>query len=246
MSCEISVKSFNPLEIKVDGFTRDDVINLEGAIICALNQKLDRLSVLTRGCNVYSSDGNILINDAYNTSSCLLSLLETLGFDVREIECELKGKNYIVSDKLLASLRSFGNDYKFNHKIINCALTPSVKEIISNNKFNVDLDLRVLDMILNIKQNGCYMELAKQEIITDYKDNKFVSELRGDIISSSLSINEDLSNIFNGVKENLVKTNEILKNATASIIAYRAKQMGYSIKEVRNGNKIELELVRCE
>ena len=41
-------------------------------------------------------------------------------------------------------------------------------------------------------------------------------------------------------------TNTKLKEATANIIAYRAKQMGYSIKEVRNGDKIELQLERCE
>ena len=246
MSCEITVKSFNPIEIKLGGCNKQDIINLEDAIVCALNQKLDRLSLLTKGCNIYSLDGNLLINDAYNVSSGALLLIETLGFKVKEVGCELKGKSYLVSDELLSTLRNFASNYNFGEKIANATLNETVKDIILKNKFEVDLDYKILDMVLNIKQNGTYVELAKQEVSTDYKDNKFVSEIRGDIISNGDNIKEELANIFKSVQETLINTNDKLKNATASIISYRAKQMGYSIKEVKKGDKIELELVRCD
>ena len=43
-------------------------------------------------------------------------------------------------------------------------------------------------MISNIKENGVYLEIAKQEIITNYKDDKFVSRELGDVISNKDSI----------------------------------------------------------
>ena len=246
MSCEITVKSFNPIEIKLGGCNKQDIIDLEDAIVCALNQKLDRLALLVKGCNVYNLDGNILINDAYNVATSVMPLIKALGLKVKELDCSLKGKSYLVSDELLSTLRNFAKDYNFGDKISNSSLTEVTKDIILKNKFEIDLNYKILDMVLNIKQNGSYLELAKQEITTDYKDNKFVSELKGDIISNGNSIMEELANIFGNVKAILEDTNNKLRDATASIISYRAKQMGYSIKEVKNGDKIELELVRCE
>ena len=246
MSCEITVKSFDPIEIEVEGCNKEDIISLENMIVCALNQKIERLGLLTKNCNVYSYGGNILINDAYNSSKELFNLINSLGFLIKEVSCELKGKTYIVSDKLLSTLRNFAKDYEFGNSIANDSVTVQVKNIIEINKFETELDYKILDMVLNIKENGKYLELAKQEVTTDYKDNKIINAIKGDIISSDFSIKEEFFTILKNTKAILDDTNVKLKEATASIITYRAKQMGYSIKEVRNGDKIELQLERCE
>ena len=158
----------------------------------------------------------------------------------------MKGKTYLISDDIVDTLRQFNRDYNFKSKIANKEVDAQVEKIIDENKFNFIVDNKILGMISNIKENGVYLEIAKQEIITNYKDDKFVSRELGDVISNKDSIKEELLKLSNKTQEMINNTNSKLKEGTSQIIKYRAKQMGYSIEEVRNGNEIQLVLVRCE
>ena len=246
MSVEMTVKTFEQVEVKVDGCNRLDILKLEDSLILALEQKLNKLNIVVKNFNVYVKDGMILVNDSYNMCPELITLSESLGFKIKKLETSLKGKTYLISDDIVDTLRQFNRDYNFKSKIANKEVDAQVEKIIDENKFNFIVDNKILDMISNIKENGVYLEIAKQEIITNYKDDKFVSRELGDVISNKDSIKEEFLKLSNKTQEMINNTNSKLKEGTSQIIKYRAKQMGYSIEEVRNGNEIQLVLVRCE
>jgi hypothetical protein len=246
MSVEMTVKTFEQVEVKVDGCNRLDILKLEDSLILALEQKLNKLNIVVKNFNVYVKDGMILVNDSYNMCPELITLSESLGFKIKKLETSLKGKTYLISDDIVDTLRQFNRDYNFKSKIANKEVDAQVEKIIDENKFNFIVDNKILGMISNIKENGVYLEIAKQEIITNYKDDKFVSRELGDVISNKDSIKEEFLKLSNKTQEMINNTNSKLKEGTSQIIKYRAKQMGYSIEEVRNGNEIQLVLVRCE
>ena len=246
MSVEMTVKTFEQVEVKVDGCNRLDILKLEDSLILALEQKLNKLNIVVKNFNVYVKDGMILVNDSYNMCPELITLSESLGFKIKKLETSLKGQTYLISDDIVDTLKQFDRKYDFKSKIANKEIDSQIEKIINENKFNFIVDNKILDMILNVKENGVYLEIAKQEIITNYKDDKFVSSERGDIISNKDSIKEEFLKLSNKTQEMINNTNSKLKEGTSQIIKYRAKQMGYSIEEVRNGNEIQLVLVRCE
>lgn len=246
MSVEMTVKTFEQVEVKVDGCNRLDILKLEDSLILALEQKLNKLNIVVKNFNVYVKDGMILVNDSYNMCPELITLAESLGFKVKKLETSLKGQTYLISDEIVDTLKQFDRNYDFKSKIANREVDSQIEKIINENKFNFIIDNKILDMILNVKENGVYLEMAKQEIITNYKDDKFVSSELGNIISNKESIKEEFLKLSNKTQEMINNTNSKLKEGTSQIIKYRAKQMGYSIEEVRNGNEIQLVLVRCE
>ena len=211
MSVEMTVKTFEQVEVKVDGCNRLDILKLEDSLILALEQKLNKLNIVVKNFNVYVKDGMILVNDSYNMCPELITLSESLGFKIKKLETSLKGKTYLISDDIVDTLRQFNRDYNFKSKIANKEVDAQVEKIIDENKFNFIVDNKILGMISNIKENGVYLEIAKQEIITNYKDDKFVSRELGDVISNKDSIKEELLKLSNKTQEMINNTNSKLK-----------------------------------
>jgi hypothetical protein len=107
----MTVKTFEQVEVKVDGCNRLDILKLEDSLILALEQKLNKLNIVVKNFNVYVKDGMILVNDSYNMCPELITLSESLGFKIKKLETSLKGKTYLISDDIVDTLRQFNRDY---------------------------------------------------------------------------------------------------------------------------------------
>ena len=67
MSCERRVHTFQQVEeVRIECCDKKELEELEKTIISSIEQKLEKLNILIKNCNVYSGNGMILVNDRYN------------------------------------------------------------------------------------------------------------------------------------------------------------------------------------
>ena len=106
MSCERRVYTFQQVEeVRIECCDKKELEKLEKTIISSIEQKLEKLNILIKNCNVYSGNGMILVNDRYNICSDLSTVAEAFGLNIKQVQCSLKGKNYIITDELLTVLK---------------------------------------------------------------------------------------------------------------------------------------------
>ena len=249
MSCEVTYSTFIRIEteeVKIECCNKKEIEKLEDCIISSITQKLEKINILIKNCNVYAFDGNVLVNDRYNICTDLISVAEAFGLTIKQIQCGLRGKNYIITDKLLSVLKQFERTFEFGNEIANQELTDLVKSAIEENKHEALIDAELLSMVQNIKKNGQYVTSRKREVIEDYEDDLLVGRSEGEWISDADSIRNKLINVSKEAQETINQTNSQLRDGTAKLIYTRARQMGYSVQEVKKGTQTQLVLVRCE
>ncbi len=176
----------------------------------------------------------------------ITSIAEALGLAISPIQCSLRGKNYIISDKLVSYLAQFGIGCNLGKKIANQELTETIKDIIAKNSPKTEIDTSILAMVENIMTNGQYITTRTREITEVYEDYFLYNRTEGEWKSDANEIRDRLMSISKQANETVKKTNEQLRDGTAKLIFARARQMGYSVQEVKNANQTQLVLVRCE
>ena len=118
MSCERRVHTFQQVEeVRIECCDKKELEELEKTIISSIEQKLEKLNILIKNCNVYSGDGMILVNDRYNICSDLVTVAEAFGLNIKQVQCSLKGKNYIITDELLTVLKQLEREFDFGTNI---------------------------------------------------------------------------------------------------------------------------------
>lgn len=251
MSCERKVYTFEEVEeVRIECCDKKEIEALEKTIISALEQKVEKLNVLIKNCNIYSYGGVILVNDRYNICSDLVSVAEALGMTITPIQCFLRGKNYIVTDELLSFLTQIGVSFEFGKSIANQDLDETAKEIIVKNLPKRAVDPSILAMVENIKLNGQYVTTRKRTVSEEYEEGygnrAFIGRSEGEWTSDADEIRGRLIELSKGAQTTVNRTNAQLRDGTARLIYARARQMGYAVQEVKKGTQTQLVLVRCE
>ena len=247
MSCERRVRTFQQVEeVRVECCDKKELEELEEAIIASLKQKLEKLNILIKNCNIYNRNGILLVNDRYNICSDLVTVANAFGLNIKQIQCSLKGKNYIISDDLLDILEQLGKKYAFGANIVNQDLSDNISKILKENTIVRNIDLDVLDMVRNIKKNGQYVTTRTRTIIEETEDNILIGRSEGEWISNADEIRSKLMKMAKKAQNVVNNINSQLRDGTVKLIYVRAKQMGYDVREVKNGVQTQLVLVRCE
>ena len=61
MSCEVRVTTFNEVqEVRIECCNKIEIGQMENSIISSITQKLEKLNVLIKNCDVYSDGTSIL------------------------------------------------------------------------------------------------------------------------------------------------------------------------------------------
>lgn len=247
MSCERRVKTFfETEEVKIEFCNRDEIESLENNIISAIEQKLDKLNLLIKNCDIYNYNSTLLVNDRYNICPNLIDVCTAFGMNVKNVDCSLKGKNYIISDSLLNVLKQLDKEYIFGQNISNKELNATILEIINKNILKEEIDSNILEIVRNIKKNGQYTTTRTRKIIEETEDDLLISKNIGKWITNYDIIKNQLLELSKTTNNILKETNKYLRNGTAEIIYSRARQMGYSVEKVNKGKEIQLVLVRYE
>ena len=246
MSCERRVHTFQQVEeVRIECCNKKELEDLEKTIITSLEQKLEKLNILIKNCNVFSGNGMVLVNDRYNICSDLITVAEAFGLNIKQIQCSLRGKNYIITDDLLTVLK-LEKEYEFGKNIANQELSDIVSQILSDNSITRNIDANVLDMVRNIKKNGQYVTTRTRTITEETEDGRLIGRSEGQWVSNADEIRNRLMDISKKAQNTVNRTNSQLRDGTAKLIYARARQMGYAVQEVKKGTQTQLVLVRCE
>ena len=247
MSCERRVYTFQEVEeVRIECCDKKEIEDLEKTIKNALEQKTEKLNVLIKNCNIYSFGGVILVNDRYNICSDLTTVAEALGLTINPVQCSLRGKNYIITDELVAFLLQFGITFDFGANISNQSLDATIKDIIIKNTPKREISQSILDMVSNIKANGQYVTTRTREITEEYDEDGLVGRSESAWVSDAEAVRGQLMEISKNAQNTVNRTNAQLCDGTAKLIYARARQMGYAVQEVKKGTQTQLVLVRCE
>ena len=247
MSSEIKTITFEEIqEVRIECCNKKEIDTLVKTIKQALEQKAEKLNVLIKNCNVYSHNGVILVNDRYNICKDLIEVAEALGLTISPIQCSLRGKNYVITDKLVSFLRQLGVVFEFGKTIQNQTLEDSIRDIIIENSPEHKIDQGILAMVANIMKNGEYVTTRKREISETYEDGRLIGSSKGNWVSDADAVRDRLMELSRKAQDTVNKTNTELRDGTAKLIYARARQMGYAVQEVKKGTQTQLVLVRCE
>lgn len=247
MSCERRITTFTEVEeVRIECCDALEIEQLEKTIISSIEQKLEKLNILIRNCNVYADGKTILVNDRYNICNDIKEVANAFGLDIKQIECSLRGKTYIISDKLLGTLKQFDRTYDYGLKITNQEMDELVSQLLKSNGFNYEINDDVLSMVKNIKKNGQFVTSRSRTVTVEDEDGIEIGRSEGSWISDVESIRSKLLKISKNAQNIVNKTNENLRDGTAKLIYSRARQMGYAVQEVKKGTQTQLVLVRCE
>ena len=241
-----TVKTFEVVEIKLDEIKANDLIELEETLCNVMLQKLEKLNILVKEANIYSYKGCLLINDRYGTCINLEDIACAFGFEIKKINCSLRGNKYIVSDALVSLLKEIGVSYAFGESIANQTATAEIKAIIETNAFPKVIDINLLEIVKNIRQNGRYTMTKKREVVTEYYDGLFNGQTKGAWDSNEGVIQSQLRAFAERSRQIVSKANTDMLNGTTKLIHSRARQMGYAVEEVKKGKDIQLVLVRLQ
>ena len=244
MSCKREVETFQRVEVKIE-FDKNCFKNIEETAKLILKQKLDKLNILLKNLSVYCYNGTLLINDRYNTCRELEEIAQSFGFIVKQADCALKGKNYIMTDELLHILSSVGSGYELS-QYANKEITEEIKKIIVENLIDGNKNDNITDMIREILAKGFISTTGTQKVTSVYENSRLIKETREDIVSNRSKIEKKVLSFVERSKTVLEKGNEQMQNGTVKLLYHRARQMGYSVKEERKGTQIQLVLVRAE
>lgn len=247
MSCERRVHTFQQVEeVRIECCNKKELEDLEKTIITSLEQKLEKLNILIKNCNVFSGNGMVLVNDRYNICSDLITVAEAFGLNIKQIQCSLRGKNYIITDDLLTVLKQLEKEYAFGKNIANQELSNIISQILYDNTITRNIDANVLEMVKNIKKNGQYVTTRTRTITEETEDGRLIGRSEGQWVSNADEIRTKLMDISKKAQKTVNRTNSQLRDGTAKLIYARARQMGYAVQEVKKGTQTQLVLVRCE
>lgn len=244
MSCTRHVESFEVVEVRIT-FDKDCIKEIEKTAELLLIQKIEKLNILLKNLNVFCHNNILLVNDRYNICKDFEEIASAFALTVKPIACSLRGKNYIVSDKLIEILMTINENYNLKG-VESQEATSEIIEIISKNGITLSENESLIEMLRAIRKTGEISTQGKQRVVTTYYDGMLRGVEKGEITSNSDQITEMIKSYVGKTTRVLEEGNKQLRDGTAKLLYSRARQMGYAVKEERKGNQIQLVLVRYE
>lgn len=242
----INVVEENKLvEIKIDAITKKDLTEIERSATQALRQKIGKLNVVLKNLDVYCSENILLVNDRYGICKDLQEIAEAFGMSVTSIECGLRGKSYLIQDKLSAIISTINPNFSLE-EFANKTMTDSLLGVIKISASPYSIDKTLESIFQTILENGYYTVIGHQNITTTYEDGRIIEQTAGKIVSDSERITGVLKKYMKETSLSLKNANDNLRDGTVKLLYSRARQMGYAVKEERKGTQVQLVLVRTE
>lgn len=245
MSCQRTVKTFEIVEVKIDTCNKKELEALEKSIVSSINQKLEKLNILIKNCDIYSNRNCILIHDRFNICSSLKEVAEAFGLECKLVECSLKGKTYLITDQLLSVLKQIDVQFNFGSNVANKELVGEIEDIMGEFGTN-KIDPAILEMVRNIKKNGVFTTSKTREVSQTFYDGRLIDHSEGDWSTDEGVIRDRLLKMSKEAENVVKRTNANLRDGTTKLIYTRARQMGYAVQEVKKGTQTQLVLVRYE
>lgn len=244
MSCEdddygwddpVPVVEVRKINIDVHTISLKELGLIEEAMTICLDRKFDKLNILLKQMNVYHLNGNLIVNDRYNTALNFINTVSAFGMDIKKVDIAgLKGKTYIMSDKILSFLEVLGTEYSFGE--VNIQKLPASIRIDENQLFKYDLyDMDFKKYMREIKETGK---------VTMEGTETLVNNVSTGIESDFENVESQLKSYLTNIKQQVCSNNKELQHGTTEILYERARQMGYSVEKQENGNEVQLVLVR--
>lgn len=245
MSCKRKVESFSPVEIKITFIDKKTVCEIENTAICIVKQKLDKLNIILKNLNVFCHNNILLVNDRYGVCKDLEEVAVAFGLNVKVVTCGLRGKSYILQDKLIDLIKALNAEFSIAD-YSNNQISADLISVIEKNKLREIAEPEVLDILNKIKMKGYYSINGAQKVTTVFYDGRIIEQNLGEIVSDEAKISSRLKNFMTKAKSAINQANENLRDGTVKLIYNRARQMGYSVREERNGRQVQLVVERCE
>ncbi len=244
MSCEDDYDysdDFEPIveirkiNVDVNTISLKELELIEEAMTICLDRKIDKLNILLKQMNVYRVNNNLVVNDRYNTALNFINTVSAFGMNIKKVDIPgLKGKTYVISDKILSFLEVLGSEYTFGDVNIQ-AISTSIN-VDSKQLFTYDLyDMDFKKYMREIKETG-KVTIEGTETLVDNVSQGVVSDFE--------NVERQLKSYLSSIKEEVCSNNKELQQGTTEILYERARQMGYSVEKQENGSEVQLVLVR--
>ena len=239
MSCKRKIQAWKEVSVKVDTLNQENIAQIENSVKECILQKLSKLDTILKNVNTYYYHGNIFINDRYGVLRDLEQIITAFGMNIKKIDCSLKGKNYIVSDELFEIARLLKIDDILNKNQV----TEDILTIISNNLVASKFE-NLAPILEAIKKNGSYEIIQKELVEEIWQDGRLLNAQTIKKYSIETELKDTLTKFSNKVQSLVNSSNKFMQEGTTELLCSRAKQMGYSVRKERNGEEVQLVLVR--
>lgn len=230
-------------EIEIRAVTREDLSTIEKTAIDAIAQKLEKLNIILKNLDVYCVDNALLVNDRYGICNDLYDITQAFGFEVKQVECSLRGKSYIIQDTLVELIHTINPQFSIE-RFVKCLNTPEIVAVIKKYARPYAVNERLFHIFQTIQSMGHYTVIGTQRVVTTYEDGRMIDQNVGEVVSDEAATTSFLRDYMEQTSATLKKTNENLRDGTVRLLYSRARQMGYAVKEERNGTQVQLVLVR--
>lgn len=241
MSCKRKVQAWKEVKIHIDTLSKQELIMLEDSIKECITQKLIKLDILLKNVNTYYANGILLINDRYGVLTDIEQIISAFGMNIKKINCNLKGKNYIITDELieLASMLNCEN-------VIESKTTQVSDEILAIilENYIQQKESNLKEILQKIRRTGSYDITQKELIEETWEDGRLLSSQTIEKHSEEKTVKSLLEGFAKKAQNTVNSNNKHMQEGTTELLCSRAKQMGYTVKKEKQGEEIQLVLVR--
>lgn len=229
------------IDISITTITAAELSTIEEAMRLCLNRKLEKLNLLLKQMNVCQVGNFLVVNDRYNTALNFMEIVRAFGMDINQIAITgLRGKTYVVGDKITKLLDIMGSTYDFS-SIIDIH---SLREVNKDQLFLFNYD--ELDATYDSELKALLKEIKTTGAVKISGSEKFVDGVSQGIVSNQDATEKKLKKYLSDIKQQACENNRNVQYGTTEILYFRARQMGYSVKKEVKGKEVQLVLERIE
>ena len=236
---QISV-AWRPVQVEVRTVSKESLEEIERCLTLCLDRKLDKLSLLLKQMDVYLLGDNLIVNDRFSTAHGFEETVRAFGTDIKSVSFPaLRGKTYILSDRIAQLLRVSGAEYAWEEAVqlkrARFDAQALEGQLFRYGELQGKYDGELRDFLRQVKETGSVSVAGREQ---------FVNGRSRGVVSDSARVEQKLSAYLADVREEARENNRQLQRGTAGLLRERARQMGYSVEQEEKDGKIQLVLVR--
>lgn len=230
------------INLLITTISKKELSTIEEAMLLCLDRKLEKLNLLLKQMNVYQIGSSLLVNDRYNTALNFIEIVKGFGIDIEQVNVNgLRGKTYILGDKITKLLNVLGTEYDFS-RIIDIKSLPTG---IDSTKLKL-FDYSFLDNIYDSELSDLLKEIKMHGKVSINGTETLIDGVSQGIFSDQERIVEKLKKYLTDIQKQACENNRNVQYGTTEILYARARQMGYSVVKEVKGKEVQLVLTRIE
>ena len=245
----------------IKSFTLEEIIEMEDSLLNMIREKFNRLKSLLSSCKVSFKDSCLIIQDDLGIVTDLKSILESFGINARDLINEnhkdIKGKVYFAKDELIDFfLLIMGEQKKIKGLIDEFFVKSDINDELYSyyiNQLSIDNFKNINDLEKNTFFNKMIQSIRHgKSLEIQYIDTQQITEYEGITIDNRVIKTNSDEDKYKEVEDKLKKiAHKISSNhkvnlveGTTKSLELKAKKMGYSVIKKKNGEEVQLVLVR--